>query len=152
MASREVNLERIRSAVDRCCKTEAECKKCEKVGCLIGYCQLTLDYSIQKRSFRIPGGSRHIPRRDFKAYYQSDLLLALAEVLLQCQGCRDNHEEECVINVTRSALELALLGESLNYEGSALLYLMQVNRLNPDIGKELMQLYEKNKPGRIPEA
>ncbi|HHW41209.1 MAG TPA: hypothetical protein GXX19_08690 [Syntrophomonadaceae bacterium] len=152
MAARDVNLEKIRAAVDRCCKTEAECNKCEKVGCLIGYCQLALDYSRQKHSFRIPGGTRHIPRRDFKAYYQSDLLLALAEVLLQCQGCRDNHEEECVINVTRSALELALLGETIDYEGSALLYLMQVNRINPDIGKELMQFYEKNKPGRIPEA
>jgi len=73
-------------------------------------------------------------------------------VLLQCQECRDNHEEECVINVTRSALEVALLGESLNYEGSVLLYLMQVGRLNPAISKELLQLYEKNKPGKTSEA
>jgi len=45
-------------------------------------------------------------------------------------------------------LELALLGESLNYEGSALLYLIQVSRLNPDLGKELLQLYERNKSGK----
>jgi len=148
MAARDVNLDRIQAAVNRCCKTEAECKKCEKVSCLIGYCQIALDYSRQKNSFHIPRGNQHIPGHDFRAYYQPDLILALVEVLLQCQGCRDNHEEECVINVTRSALELALLGESLNYEGSALLYLIQVSRLNPDLGKELLQLYERNKSGK----
>jgi hypothetical protein len=141
MAVRELNYERVEQAVNRCCKTEAECVDCKQNACLIGYCQLALAYSRQKAAMRIPQGDKHIPAGDFRTYYEEDLLQALIQVLAQCQDCRDNHEEECVINVVRSALELALFGDNIPYLGSAFLYLVEAGKRYGESGEKLLQRY-----------
>lgn len=145
MSVRAVDIDKIRKVVDRCCKTDAECGECVKVHCLIGFCQTVLNYCRQKQSYTIPQGYRFIPRSDFRAYYQKDLIRAVVEVLLQCQNCRDNHEEDCVINIIRSSLELALLGENIPYDGSAFGYLIKVNSKNPEVGSVLLQEYQQKK-------
>ncbi|QGP92388.1 hypothetical protein MGLY_17630 [Neomoorella glycerini] len=145
MTARNVDLDKIQGVIDRCCKTEAECGTCSKAHCLIGFAQTVLAYARQKNTVRIPRGHELVPQDDFRVYYQQDLIAALVEVLLQCQNCRDNHEEECVINVTRRALELALLGENFEYEGSVSAYLMQVGRHNHDLGARLLQAYQERK-------
>ncbi|MDN5344224.1 MAG: hypothetical protein PWQ18_335 [Clostridia bacterium] len=145
MTARNVDLNKIRVFIDRCCKTEAECGTCNKAHCLIGFAQTALAYARQKNTTRIPRGHEFVPHDDFRVYYQQDLIEALAEVLLQCQNCRDNHEEECVINVTRRSLELALLGENFDYEGSVSAYLMQAGRHNPETGGRLLQAYQERK-------
>ncbi|MEW8958414.1 hypothetical protein SEF58_06085 [Neomoorella humiferrea] len=145
MSARNVDLDKIQGAVDRCCKTVAECGTCNKAHCLIGFAQTALAYARQKNTVRIPRGNELIPQDDLRVYYQQDLIAALVEVLLECQDCRDNHEEECVINVTRRALELALLGENFDYEGSVSAYLMQVGRHNPAIGGSLLTIYQERK-------
>lgn len=145
MTARNVDLEKIQVAIDRCCKTVAECGTCNKAHCLIGFAQTALAYARQKNTVRIPRGHELIPQDDLRVYYQQDLIAALVEVLMQCQDCRDNHEEECVINVTRRALELALLGENFDYEGSVSAYLMQVGRHSPGTGGRLLQAYKERK-------
>ena len=145
MTARNIDLERIEKVVDHCCKTEAECGSCDKAHCLIGFAQTALAYARQKNTARIPRGHEFVPQDDLRVYYQQDLIAALAEVLLQCQNCRDNHEEECVVNVTRRSLELALLGENFDYEGSVSAYLMQVGRHNQETGNCLLQAYQERK-------
>ncbi|OIQ61115.1 hypothetical protein [Neomoorella thermoacetica] len=145
MSVRNIDLDKMQHFIDRCCKTESECGKCDRTRCLIGFAQTALAYARQKNTTRIPRGHELVPQDDLRVYYQEDLINALAEVLHQCQNCRDNHEEECVINVTRRALELALLGENFDYEGSASAYLMQVGRHNPEVGPKLLQAYQSRK-------
>lgn len=145
MAARNINLDTMQKFIDRCCKTESECGTCNRTHCLIGFAQTALAYARQKNTYRIPRGHELVPQDDLRVYYQEDLINALVEVLLQCQNCRDNHEEECVINVTRRALELALLGDNFDYEGSVFAYLMQLNRHNREIGARLLQAYQDRK-------
>ncbi|KKM09036.1 hypothetical protein SY88_21150 [Clostridiales bacterium PH28_bin88] len=135
----------MKKAVDKCCKTPEECGDCPQNKCLIGFAQIAVEYATQRSTFRIPRGNELIPQQDFKVYYHEDLNRALVEILCQCQNCQDSHEEECVINVTRMALELALLGDNLPYEGSAFTYLMQVNRLHPDAGARLLEGYKERR-------
>jgi len=137
-----VNFQPIRAAVDQCCKTEEECGSCEKGKCLIGFAQMAIDYAVQKRTYRIPKGNQLVPQNDTRVYYQNNLAHALAEILCQCQSCQDSHDEECVINVTRLALELALLGDNLLFTGSALQYLMAVSRTHPEHGNQMLELYK----------
>ncbi|MGI9861541.1 hypothetical protein SDD30_09185 [Moorella naiadis] len=145
MAARNIDLNRMQEFIDRCCKTESECSQCNRTQCLIGFAQTAIAYARKKNTSRIPRGHELVPQDDLRAYYQDDLTNALVEVLLQCQNCRDNHEEECVINVTRRALELALLGDNFEYEGSVFTYLMQLTRHNQEIGNKLLRVYQDRK-------
>lgn len=145
MSIREVRLDRIKNAIQKCCKTESECEKCKKTQCLIGFCKIAIDYSEQRNSFQIPNGHKLVPKGDLKVYYEPDLIDALMEILIQCQNCSDNHDEECVLNVARRTVELALLGENFEYEGNAFGYLVKVNEYFPNIGSELLKAYQKRK-------
>ncbi|MGI9951652.1 hypothetical protein V3F56_04740 [Moorellaceae bacterium AZ2] len=145
MTARSINVEVIRRAVDKCCKTVEECGSCDKPRCLIGFTQTVLDYARAKNTCRIPQGHKFIPEGDLRLYYQEDLLDTLSEVLLQCQSCQDNHEEDCVINISRRAMERALFGDYVGFSGSIAAYLLQVGRQDPALGEKLASLYQQKK-------
>lgn len=145
MSARDINASILRQAVDRCCKTIEECGTCEKATCLIGFAQTVLDYARTKNTTRVPQGHKFIPENDLRVYYKDELLEAISEVLLQCQSCQDNHEEDCVINVTRRCLERALWGEYIDFSGSITAYLMQIAKLYPEMGQRLINLYQEKK-------
>jgi hypothetical protein len=138
-------LDSILAAVNRCCKTEAECGQCLKGGCLVGFARLAVEYARQKNTARVPGAAQLMPDAATRLYYEEDLVSALVEVLLQCQNCLDNHEAECVVNVVREALELALLGDTQSYEGSAAGYLVNVAKTNPRLGERLLASYRQRR-------
>ncbi|GFN22906.1 hypothetical protein [Thermanaeromonas sp. C210] len=145
MTVRSVNLETIRRAVDKCCKTVEECGSCDKARCLIGFTQTVLDYAQAKNTWHIPQGHTFIPEDDLRLYYQEDLLETLSEILLQCHSCQDNHEEDCVISISRRAMERALFGEYMPFTGSIAAYLLQVARQEPALGEKLASLYQQKK-------
>ena len=143
MSATNVDFARMKVAVDKCCKTEEECGPCTaKAKCLIGFAQIAIDYAVQKTAFRIPQGSQLIPRDDVRIFYQEDIRRALLEVLIQCQNCEDSHEDDCVINVIRLALETALIGDNLEYQGSAFSYLLQFARKDPGTGQALLEEFK----------
>jgi len=104
-----------------------------------------MDYARAKNAVRIPRGHNFIPEDDLRLYYQDDLLETLSEILLQCQSCQDNHEEDCVINIARRAMERALFGEYMPFSGSIAAYLLQVARQEPSLGEKLASLYQQKK-------
>jgi len=145
MSTRDINASILRQAVDKCCKTIEECGTCEKATCLIGFAQTVLDYARTKNTTRVPQGHKFIPENDLRVYYEDELLEAISEVLLQCQSCQDNHEEDCVINIARRCLERALLGEYVDFSGSITAYLVRIAKLYPGIGQKLINLYQEKK-------
>lgn len=145
MPVNSVDFTAVSHLVDKCCKTEEECGSCPRNKCLVGFARIVLEYAVQKGVFRIPQGNNLIPQGDFKLYYQADLTEALAEILCQCQNCQDNHQADCVINVARLALELALLGDNQHYSGSAFAYLIETSRKHPEIGTKLLERYKARK-------
>lgn len=145
MSDRNIDPTVLRRAADRCCKTVEECGSCDKASCLIGFAQTVLDYARAKNTTRVPQGHKFVPESDLRLYYEDELLEALSEVILQCQSCQDNHEEDCVINLTRKCLERALLGEYVNFNGSITAYLMELSKSRPDTGKKLLNLYQEKR-------
>ncbi|WP_227762517.1 hypothetical protein [Zhaonella formicivorans] len=143
MAASNIDVEKISLAVNKCCKTEEECGTCAKSKCLIGFAKMALEYTQKKNTVVISKGATLIPTGDYKVFYRDDLIDALVEVLGQCQDCQDNHEEDCVINIIRMALEMALLGEHPEYEGSAFAYLMKVLKQSPEVGKVLLEKFKE---------
>ncbi|HHW13631.1 MAG TPA: hypothetical protein GXX28_01685, partial [Firmicutes bacterium] len=85
---------------------------------------------------------------DYRAFYEDDLVAAIAATLHQCKNCRDNHEEECGVSLVRSALERALLGENIEYHGSVLGYLMELEQRHARFGQLVKEAYQRQAQAR----
>ena len=86
-------------------------------------------------------GMAHIPTMDFKVFDEVELETAIAHILKECKDCKEDHTEDCIINVIRSCYEVGLLGDVQPYEGSALQYLMYIKENFPDKSLQIADLY-----------
>ena len=55
----------------------------------------------------IADGEILIPKDDFKYYDERVIATGIANICRLCKECNDNHNENCVIALTRRALELS---------------------------------------------
>lgn len=145
MQEHKIDFSNISRKIEQCCRTTEECGRCNKSKCLIGFSKAVNKFVQMKNIYNIENGAQMIPRIDLKVYDEDALKEALLEILMQCQNCRDNHDEDCVVNLVRSALELALIGEAIEYKGNVLTYIMDLSKINQDKGREIMELYKKRK-------
>lgn len=147
MAGADIDFRVLEQAVTRCCKTIEECGQCDKLHCLVGFAGMVAKYGAEKGVARVDGGARLLPRSDYRAFYEEDLVAAVAATLHQCKNCRDNHEEECGVSLIRLALERALLGENLEYHGSVLSYLIDLKERHARFGEAVREAFEKQNAG-----
>ena len=81
---------------------------------------------------------------DFKVFEEEELEKAIAHILRECKDCKEDHTENCIINVVRNCYEVGLLGDVHPYEGSALQYLMFLKANFPDKAAQIAELYMSN--------
>ena len=86
-------------------------------------------------------GISRIPVTDFKVYDEVELETAIAHILKECKDCREDHTEDCIINVIRSCYEVGLVGDVHAYEGSALQYLMYMKENYPEQAGKIADIY-----------
>ena len=142
----ELNLLEIFKDLGKICKTPTTCGKCEEKSCLIGYARnSTAECRIAKRT-GIPGGFENIPPCDIRGGYDEyNVLHAIAHLLLQCKGCKEDHYNNCLINVVRSCLEVIEFGEEQEYRGNVIEYMMLLSRkdkVKAEIIKEEYMLHK----------
>jgi hypothetical protein len=94
-----------------------------------------------KKALSIPNGLKLVPTGDFKNYDPEQIAAALATINKECKNCMDSHEDNCIINVTRSSLEVALLGDHVPFSGNPLLYVMSLSEINSEMGAKVMGYY-----------
>jgi len=136
-----INVALIKEAVQQCCRTEEECNACKGKACLMGFAKLVSEYADVKKALSIPNGLKLVPSEDYKVYEVDTVASALAIINHECKNCMDNHDDNCVINIIRSSLEVGLLGEHLPFTGSPLAYIMTLSQINPEIGGKVMTAY-----------
>lgn len=133
--------------IGQCCLTEEQCGTCEKEHCLIGYCKECILTCLKNRDNFITGGMTNLPVEDTKIYDTDKVAHGIGYLLNQCRNCNLYHDEECLLNVIRSSLEIILFGEVIEYMGSTLLYLNDIKDKNPEIAQkvgEAFKHYQKN--------
>lgn len=111
--------------------------ECKPAACIVGFALRSLQFARQKGILDIPGAAKHIPRSDMKHYFVGNIIPALAETCRQCRECRDNHSPNCVIALTRTCLENAILPENIAYPGSIFMYLAALKKQDQEIVKLL---------------
>ncbi len=137
----ELNFNDLITNLGRCCLTKGVCGECSKEKCLIGYSKESVTNCIKNNVTYVMNGSANIPINDTKLYDAEGLIIAIADTLKQCKGCKENHYDNCIINVLRSCYEVGLFGEIQDYKGSALVYLNMIKDINPDLAVKVFEAY-----------
>ncbi|MDR3562596.1 MAG: hypothetical protein P4N59_14340 [Negativicutes bacterium] len=139
--SDQFNVASIKTAVQNCCRSEMECTSCHGKECLVGFAKIVADYAGVKKTLSIPNGLKMVPAADYKIYEIDQVAVALAVINHECKNCMDSHDDNCVINIVRSSLEVAMFGEHLKFAGNPLMYIMSLSEINPELGGKVMQEY-----------
>lgn len=121
-----------------CCK---RCDQCQGKACTIGFAKKCVWDYIRKPKKEVADGVSHIPVTDFKVYDEVELETAIAHILKECKDCKEEHTQDCIINVIRGCYEVGLMGEVHAYEGSALQYLMYLRENFPERAGKIADIY-----------
>ncbi len=138
-----INYDKLIEEVGKCCLSEEYCGTCNKQTCLVGYCEQVLLTALKNNNEFIQDGIEHIPYSDTKLYDDETLIQAIALILNECRNCQLYHDEECIINIIRSCLEIPLLGDYIDYRGSVLMYFMDLNNKNKEISQRIHEEFNK---------
>ena len=118
--------------LENCCRKETTCGQCQKSKLYHRIRKQCINDYKQAPKKEVAQGMAHIPTMDFKVFDEVELETAIAHILKECKDCKEDHTEDCIINVIRSCYEVGLLGDVQPYEGSALQYLMYIKENFPD--------------------
>lgn len=140
-----VKVPSIREYLENCCHSEDNCGSCTGKECLIGFAKIISDYSTIRKTLSIPNGIKMVPFQDFKVYESKDVAMALAGINLECKNCMDSHDDNCVVNIMRSSLEVALTGQHVEFSGNPFSYLMSLIQLHAEFGQQVMTYYNELK-------
>ncbi|ABR46974.1 conserved hypothetical protein [Alkaliphilus metalliredigens QYMF] len=127
----------------KCCLTENVCETCDKEKCLVGYCKQSLLTTFKQQDEFIDGGMDDIPYDDLKAFDEETLINAIVFTLNQCKNCHLYHDEDCIINIIRSAMEIALIGQEQDYKGSTLVYFTDLQSTNKVIADKIYTAFKE---------
>lgn len=137
-----LNAEIIKHDLEHCCKGEDICGQCQGEACTIGFAKQCIQEYMREPKKEVPGGSDRIPTTDFKVFDEVELEIAIAHILKECKDCKEDHVEDCIINVIRNCYEINLLGDLHPYEGSSLQYLMYLKAHFPEKAGKIAEFYK----------
>ncbi|MCG0276692.1 MAG: hypothetical protein L5655_11175 [Thermosediminibacteraceae bacterium] len=87
----------------------------------------------------------NLPYYDTKFYDDADITDVIGYLLNQCRNCNLYHDENCIINIIRSALEIILLGDAQEYKGSVFVYLNDIKKVNEKVAEKIYEAYYRRK-------
>lgn len=108
---------------------------------MIGYAKECIKEYQREPKKMVPDGVKNIPAMDYKTFSETELETAIAHILKECKDCKEDHVEDCIINVIRNCYEVGLLGEMQPYEGSTIQYLMHLESNFPDKAVHVAEAY-----------
>lgn len=131
------------SDLENCCLDGISCSQCQGKSCTIGYAKQCIKNYQKEPKKEVPEGTAHVPTMDLKPFDELELETAIAHILKECKDCKEDHTENCIINVIRNCYEVDLFGDTHVYEGSALQYLMYLKENYPEHSAQIADLYMK---------
>lgn len=137
----ELNYDLVLTDLGKCCMGEQACGSCTGDQCIVGYAKTCITGCFREGITYVENGKNNIPLTDFKVFNTENFEVGIAHILKQCKSCKEEHFDNCIINVIRSCYEIGLFGETQNYEGSAFRYLNQIHNSHPGTAAEIIELF-----------
>lgn len=140
---KNINFNGLIEEIGKCCLSEEFCGTCEKEACLVGYCKQSLLTAFKQKDEFIDNGMDDIPYEDTKLYDDERIISAIGFILNQCKNCQLYHDEDCIINIIRCSMEVALLGDHIDYKGSTLMYFSDLGNKNKEISQRIYSAFKQ---------
>ncbi|ASW42587.1 hypothetical protein [Clostridium isatidis] len=141
VAFKDINFSRLVDKLSPCCLSKETCGVCDRKNCLVGYGTECIKECMINKVTYVMNGYENIPITDTKVYDKENIMNGIIDILKLCKNCKENHFNNCIVNILRSCYEVILLGEEKDYKGSALLYINDLKASNPEIADELFKRY-----------
>lgn len=138
-----LNAELVLDDLVNCCRSEDACGQCKQGACVIGFARKCVNDYQRAPKKEVPNGTQNVPLTDYKTFDEAELEIAIAHILKECKDCKEDHVDDCIINVVRNCYEVGLLGEMQPYEGSTLQYLMRLQSDFPDKAAQIASAYQR---------
>lgn len=116
-------------------------EKCNYLKCNIGFANYVVKNIKDNTTSSIDDGESLIPKYDFKYYDEKVIARGIANICRLCKECNENHNENCVIALTRRTLEYTQLKDKILYPGNIILYLLNVAEQKPELAELIKQEY-----------
>ncbi|MTK12259.1 MAG: hypothetical protein F8N39_09260 [Clostridiaceae bacterium] len=116
-------------------------EKCNYRKCNIGFANYVVKNIKDNSTYSIADGESLIPKDDFKYYDEKVIAKGIANICRLCKECNENHNENCVIALTRRTLEYTQLKEKISYPGNIIHYLMNVTEQKPELAELIKREY-----------
>lgn len=136
-----LNADLIENDLEHCCRSEAVCGQCRGEECIIGFAKHCISDYKKAPKKEVDGGTGRIPTTDVRLFDETELETAIAHILKECKDCKEDHVEDCIINVIRNCYEVSLLGDTHPYEGSSIQYLMYLKNNFPEKADCIANIY-----------
>ena len=137
-----LNADLIEHDLENCCRGEGLCGQCQGRECNIGFAKQCIRQYMRDPKKEVAVGTTQIPIIDVKSFEEEELELGIAHILKECKDCKEDHVEDCIINVIRNCYEVSLLGDLHPYEGTALQYLMYLREYCPEKAGHIAGIYK----------
>ena len=124
---------------NECCHKGSD--KCKYRKCNIGFADYVVKNIKDNSTYTIDDGENLIPKDDFKYYDEKIIAKGVANICRLCKECNENHNENCIIALTRRTLEYTQLKDKIAYPGNIILYLMNVEKQKPELAELIKQEY-----------
>ena len=138
---KKVNFSKVVDNLCACCLSEDVCGECESSKCLISYGKDCLKHCMINKATGVLDGHKNIPLLDTKLYDQETVIDGIVDILKTCKSCREDHFENCMINIIRNCYEIILTGQEQEYKGSVLLYINSLKDINVDLSNKVFEKF-----------
>lgn len=136
-----LNVAMIENDLQNCCKSEEQCGQCRGKQCIIGFAKQCIQDFKREPKKEVPGGLSQVPTMDARLFDEVELEVATAHILKECKECKEDHTDDCIINVLRHCYEVGLFGDVQPFEGSVFPYLMQLQKSFPQKADQIAAVY-----------
>ena len=116
-------------------------ENCNYRKCNIGFAKYVVENIKDKAIKSIEDGENLIPMDDFKYYDEKIIARGIANICKLCKECNENHNENCVVALTRRSLEYTQLKDKIGYPGNILMYLMNVSKQKSEFAEAIKKEY-----------
>lgn len=148
MRQQTVNLQPLSSLMGNLCLSTACCGDCNDSKCLVAFWFNVLAMPQKEFEAALQTFSNTLPCSDEKNYAKEIALKCQTMVLLQCENCRQEHHEDCIINLLRRTFHYFITHtwENGSYHYTSITqYLRHLIRENHEDGLRLLNYYRKCK-------
>ena len=137
--------ERVEENLNKIC---LECKfyntsQCIPSKCNIGFAKNAVEAAKENGLKIIGDGIKLIPKNDIKLYNKDLIAKSIASVCRLCKECKQDHDENCIISLSRKSLESTYFKDDVIYPGNILMYLVNVAKQDQKFADKIKAEYDE---------